>query len=97
MNNTYFSQTGIRKIAQTISFYLIAIFGFDFLEKLSPSGPCTPGAGIMGFLFLPFIIAILLGVNAYKFFKGDKTNFISMLLHILALLGYVIVFSIGHC
>jgi len=96
MNNTYFSKTGIRKIVQTVSFYLITIIVLNLLEKSSPSGPCVPGGGVMGFLFLPFVIIFLLAINARKFLKGDKTNLISMILHILVLLAYIILFAIGN-
>ena len=69
---------------------MVAAILIYLLEKSSPSGPCTLGLGILSFLLLPFISAILLIVNFIKTYKGDKTNKVSALLHFIFVIGFFI-------
>ncbi len=93
--DSYFSKKGIRKIVLTLVFYLIAFVSFSLLNKASPSGPCTPGLGIMSLLLLPFISAVLFIINIIKAAKGNKTNTISAIIHLLVVVGFFIILAIN--
>lgn len=90
----YMTLTGAFKlIFPTILFYIGSIATIYLFEKLSPSGPCTPGLGFMAcLLFIPLAIALLLR-NIYLTIVGDRKNGIVALLHAailmtISLLGY---------
>ena len=93
--DSYFSKKGIRKIVLTLLFYLIAFVSFSLLNKASPSGPCNPGLGIMSLLLLPFISAILFLKNIIRANKGDKTNIISAVIHLIVVVGFFILLAIN--
>ncbi|HCW08441.1 MAG TPA: hypothetical protein DGG95_13875 [Cytophagales bacterium] len=60
------------------------------MEKISPSGPCTLGGGVMCF-FILFITSIVLFLKSiYKTIKIGKSNFIVMLLHMIAISAVLI-------
>ena len=85
-----FKNTLTRKTGLTILFYVSAASLIFILDKATPSGPCTPGLGILAFMLLPFISSFLLISNFVKTYKGDKTNKFSLLIHFLFLIGFVI-------
>ncbi len=85
-----FTNPSTKKICLTILFYLIAAISIYVLEESSPSGPCTPGLGILSFMLLPFISAILLIINFIKTYKGDKTNKVSTLIHFIFIIGFFV-------
>lgn len=73
-------------IKPTLLFYAVAAIVIYVLEQVSPSGPCTPGLGILSFFLLLIIILILLLRNIYLAIKVDKQNIVIVVLHIIAIL-----------
>jgi len=86
-----FTNPRYRKVGLTLLFYLVSWIVFYFLNKSFPSGPCTPGLGILGFMLLPIISFVLLVVNFIKVYKGDKTNFPSAFLHLIFIIGLLLI------
>jgi hypothetical protein len=68
----------------TIIFYMVSIAIIYTLEKLSPSGPCTPGLGAFAFLlFIPFIV-VLFFRNFIKLSTSHTRHLLSAFLHLTA-------------
>ena len=85
-----FKNSLTRKTSLTLLFYIFAALIIFLLNKATPSGPCTPGLGILAFMLLPFISSLLLVRNFIKTYKGDKTNKFSLLIHFLFIIGFVV-------
>ncbi len=79
-----------KPIFKTILFYLIAGLTICFLENITPSGPCTPGLGILAFLLLPFVSGILFAINFIKRYKGQREFGYSALIHFFVIVAFVI-------
>lgn len=79
----------IKKALVTILFYVIAGIVIFFLNEASPSGPCTPGLGILAFLLLPVISATRLVVNFLKLLQGVKASKISAFIHLTFIVGFI--------
>jgi hypothetical protein len=73
----------LKIIAPTLAFYLICFLILSYLFKVSPSGPCVPGMGVMAFLLLVPVIAFLLLRNVFFAVKGSRTHLVRALLHAL--------------
>jgi hypothetical protein len=78
-----------KAIVGTIGFYVAVTILFFWADHVSPSGPCTPGAGILMFLFLPFVSAILLFITLTFVARGRKSQIIPAIVHGLVLLGFI--------
>jgi hypothetical protein len=73
-------------IRPTLLFYVVAAATIYILEKISPSGPCTPGLGVLSFfLLIPIAVGLLL-LNIYLTIKGDKENLINVFIHAAAII-----------
>ncbi len=83
-----FSDPTTKKVLVTILFYVIAGFVIFFLNEASPSGPCTPGPGILALLLLPVISAIRLVVNVVKVYQGNRSSRGSAMIHFVFLTGF---------
>ena len=70
----------------TLLFYAVAFISIYILNEVSPSGPCTPGAGILLVILLPALSIVLLIYNINKTLKGNKMNKTPALIHFIALL-----------
>jgi hypothetical protein len=57
------------------------------LEKLYPSGPCTPRLGIMLFLFLPAVTITLLIKVVLEIAIWQKPKHVSAIIHFIILLA----------
>jgi hypothetical protein len=84
------SNPTIKKGLVSILFYVAAGAVIFFLNEWSPSGPCTPGLGILAFLILPVVSAIRLAANAVKVYQGNKASQASMAVHFFFLSGFII-------
>jgi len=75
------------RILPIILFYIIGLLFCFVLEKVSPSGPCNPGLGML--LFLVFIIAafILLIVTLHKLTRQGRIYRKALFVHAL---GWVV-------
>ena len=67
--NVKTKRTVTKNLIKTILFYVVALLAAFSLNAVSPSGLCTPGFGIMLFLFLPVASFVLLII----FFKSTIT------------------------
>lgn len=75
----------IKQLIPSLLFYAFAAAAIFILNRFSPSGPCTPGMGILAFfLLLPTIIVLLLR-NIYLAVKVDRINIANAVLHGIAL------------
>ncbi len=74
----------------TILFYVL-LAGLSYaLEFFFPSARCAAGPGMLLLLGLPFISGLLLILNGIKFFRGNASVKISLLIHFLVLLFFLI-------
>lgn len=85
-----FANIWTKPFFKTILFYLIAALTIYIFEKIAPSGPCTPGFGILTLLLLPFVSGVLLIINLIKLYKGQKEFGYSALIHFVFIIGLVI-------
>ena len=76
----------LRLIAPTLLFYALAFTFVFVLEKFSPSGPCTPGLGLLSFFLLIPIIFGLLIKNLYVTIKKTRQNVSIVILHAVAII-----------
>jgi hypothetical protein len=68
----------------TILFYILASLAVYLLNKVSPSGPCTPGMGaLLGILMIGVSIALLVWNLIQVIFK-DKGYLYSVIVHGIA-------------
>jgi hypothetical protein len=83
-------------ILQTIGFYIVAFVAILVLNVLSPSGPCTPGLGILVFILLLITGVVLLIKNIFHFLTRQASNGIVILLHfsVLVVLFALVSFNI---
>lgn len=88
-----FKSPSVKRICLAVLFYLVAAITISLLMKAAPGGPCVPGLGILGFMLLPFISAILFIVNFIKAYKGDKTYNVPVLIHFIFIVGFFILLS----
>jgi len=62
-----------KRAIPVLLFYALSLAFVPLLEKLEPSGPCNPGAGIMYLLFLVPLTIIMLAIFIYKAIRNDKS------------------------
>jgi len=80
----------------TIIFYVVYFSLAFILEKLYPSGPCTPSFGILMFIFFPFISVTILIISLINYFYNkDKSLKISIFIHTILLILFLIYFIVG--
>jgi len=73
-------------IRPTLLFYIVAATAIYILEKVSPSGPCTPGLGLLSFfLLIPITVGLLLR-NIYLTIKVDRENLLNVIIHTAAII-----------
>jgi hypothetical protein len=87
-----FQNPGVKKVRLTIIFYLIALLLFFLLEEIEPTGPCTPGLGIIGLIFLPYLSLVLFVINFIMVFRGKIENKYSAIIHLVVGLSLIILF-----
>jgi hypothetical protein len=85
----------IRKTSLTVIFYLCSWLIIYGLSEAYPSGPCVPGLGVLAFVLLPVIAFILLGYNFYQTMEGKKENKLSMFIHLVFVILFVLYFKLG--
>ena len=83
------------------SIYTGVFYGLIFpliplLERVSPSGPCNPGMGVL-FFFLALVIALVaLVVSLVGFFRGKRSFKGPVLINSLALAGMIGFIYMGY-
>jgi hypothetical protein len=82
----------IKDALPSLGFYLIYIAVVALLEKLDPTGMCTPGVGMVLVLLLPLFSVTLLLKNAFQVFIFHQPQRTAMLLHLLACIGIWVAF-----
>ena len=85
----------IKRLLPTLIFYGIAIAAVIFLNKISPSGPCTPGWGILSFFLLMPVIFGLMIYNIYLTLHKNKRNGIVAALHAIVLVSIFVMLIFG--
>ncbi len=80
-----FANPTIKKAGLTILFYLIGAGSIFILNKISPSGPCNPGLGVLAFMLLLIVSGIFFIISLIKVFQGNKTSRVLALIHFIAL------------
>ncbi len=64
----------MRKELKLVLFYIIYLIGVYVVDKLAPSGPCTPGPGFLLFmLFIPISIILFLK-DIFKYIKNPERS-----------------------
>lgn len=79
--------------ALTAIFYGITASAAYLLEKISPSGPCTPGLGVIIFLLAVPVAIILLCINLYKIIMGETEHIDSAIVHVIVI-AVVMIFGV---
>jgi hypothetical protein len=74
----------LKRTAFTAGYYAISIILFFFLNGVSPSGPCNPGAGFLVFMIMIPVSIGLLCRNIYVTSKAGKENVAATLIHAVA-------------
>jgi hypothetical protein len=77
-----------KKVGLTLLFYIVSGILIYLLNKIAPSGAHVPGLGVIAFFLLPVVSFILLLVNLFENYFGNKATIIPALIHIT----YIIVF-----
>jgi hypothetical protein len=81
------SSPALKMTALTLGFYFLTSVVIYLLEKVSPSGPCTPGLGILSFFVAIPVAMILFCLNLYKIVMGETQHTGSMVVHFIAIAG----------
>lgn len=76
--------------ALTVGFYGVAAATVSILEKISPSGPCTPGLGVLAFFLSVPVALILFCINAYRVVMGETEHTGSLIVHGVVILGVML-------
>ena len=84
-----------RPLAGTVCFYAFMTVLIIGGEYISPSGPCTPGLGILPLLLLPFLSAGLFLVALIRAIKGHRSQLIPAVLHGLVVLTSICLWGLG--
>ena len=71
----------------TFLFYLIAIVISIALDKIAPSGPCTPGLGLLSFFLMIIAASLLIVKNIYLVFAKGKQYVAVVCAHFVLLLA----------
>ncbi|AHM63199.1 hypothetical protein D770_24770 [Flammeovirgaceae bacterium 311] len=72
--------------------YVLSIVAFFILNRLAPSGPCTPGPGILILVVLPVISFVLLIYNLIQRFRSGEPNKIVIWIHLLVFSAFLVLF-----
>jgi len=80
----------MKRTVRTLVFYLAVVISIIILNKFDPSGPCTPGSGIIILLFIPLLSFGLFVKATYSIIKKDKTSIIPAIIHGLVFLTFII-------
>lgn len=80
----------IRYLWLTLAFYSVLVLSSNWLEHESPSGPCTPGGGIMLLLLAPLLIIPIFLTSLVLVMKGHRWHLGPVLIH-----GLVLVVSLA--
>lgn len=70
----------------------MAITAMEVLEKISPSGPCVPGLGVLAFLLSIPVIVVLVVRNISLAFTKAKKCWIIVALH-LVIIGIFLILA----
>lgn len=85
-----------KSVVKTVLFYAIYIGLALILEKIYPSGPCTPSFGILMLIFLPIANVFLLIIFVVNYFYNNKKHLkLSIFIHILIILIFSMYFLFG--
>ncbi len=80
----------MKKSVAIIFFYLFSAAMILWLDKISPSGPCNAGLGIIAFLtFIPIGIIPFLA-SLYTTIRKDKSNLKFTILHMMSAIAVLI-------
>ena len=81
-------QKTLKLATPTVLFYIVSIGVLNYVNEISPGGPCVPGGAIFAFLlFIPIVIIlvirdILLAINK------DKQYNVRVMLHAAILITF---------
>jgi uncharacterized membrane-anchored protein len=95
MADNSYRNSVIKNVGLTLLFYGAYALLVFVTDKNSPSGPCTPGIGIMLLLLLPFVSGILCLKKFIKARAGDTSNHVSAVIHLVVVAVFIILFKIN--
>ena len=78
----------------TLVLYALLALAAYILDRVSPSGPCNPGMGVIVILFTPFLSAILFIVELVLTLKGRKSHTVPAIIHALVIIGFAVTWFI---
>lgn len=75
----------MKRFIPAILFYAVSLPLLVLLEKWEPSGPCTPGLGILASIFI--FIPVSIGIVCYNLYKArkDKAKALGAAFHVAVL------------
>lgn len=90
-----FMTVGKKYTLSTIVFYCLYISLIPLLEHYSPSGPCTPGGGILLLLLTPFPSGLALVVSLVIRLKGHPAFLGPIIVNGIFFLSAMLLFNRG--
>jgi hypothetical protein len=64
---------GKKNTVYTILFYVILLSVIHLLDRYSPSGPCTPGLGMLAFILTPLMVAFGFAISVAGLARGRRS------------------------
>jgi hypothetical protein len=64
---------GKKNTVSTILFYVILLPVIYLLDRYSPSGPCTPGLGMLVFILTPLMVAFGFAISIAGLARGRRS------------------------
>jgi hypothetical protein len=99
MNNVIKSSHRIaafRPFFGTLCFYALFIGLGYWANRISPSGPCTPGLGFLVLMLLPVISSVLLIVTLVSVAKGRKPQILPAMVHGIVIMAFICMLCYSH-
>jgi len=75
----------LKPVIPTLAYYAVGISIVFILNKISPSGPCTPGLGALAFLLFILVSAILVIRNICLAIKDNRKYLVAVITHVVVL------------
>ena len=80
----------------TSGFYLLLFTLAPLLDRHSPSGPCTPGAGILLILLIPLLSGFGFVVSFAVCAKGNRAFLGPVIVNGSMFVGSLVLFNLGR-
>jgi hypothetical protein len=87
---------GKKYTLSTSGFYLLLISLVPLLDRFSPEGPCSPGAGVMLILLIPLFSGLGFVVSFAFRAKGNRAFMGPAIINGCLFIGSLVLFNLGR-